>query len=137
MTGESIDMTTGREDPAAGALEPTQVEVASGIGARNEASSSYSVVRSIDENLTSLTLIGDIDARAQAELERALEVATDARSRLLLVDVSHADFVSTAAMLALVSAARHVGRVLIYRPNNATQRIFSLIDPEGLCQSIT
>jgi anti-anti-sigma regulatory factor len=102
----------------------------------DDTSWSFAVEPLIDENLTSLTLTGEIDAGAQQELDRVLEAAIEARSKLLLVDVSKADFVSTAAMLSLVSAARHVGRVLIYRPNSATRRIFRLIDPEGLCQSI-
>jgi len=134
-------MSTSRKHPVAGTVEAAQVEAETAFdGAGNDRASragfTFAVVPLIDENLTSLTLIGDIDARAQNELERALEVAIDSQSKLLLVDVSQAEFVSTAAMLALVTAARHVGRVLIYRPNNATQRIFSLIDPEGLCQSI-
>jgi anti-anti-sigma regulatory factor len=114
----------------------------SGVGADGGTPSggdswSFAVEPLIDENLTSITLTGEIDARAQAELDRVLDAAVEAQSKLLLVDASKADFISTAAMLSLVSAAHHLGRVLIYRPNSVTERIFRLIDPAGLCQSIT
>ena len=107
-----------------------------GVVVDDNAGGPFAVEPLIDENLTSLTLTGEIDAKAQQELDRVLEAAIEAESKLLLVDMSNAEFVSTAAMLSLVSAARHVGRVLIYRPNSATRRIFRLIDPERLCQSI-
>jgi anti-anti-sigma regulatory factor len=123
------------ESSAAEGIPPATV-AAEDVLPADDSESAFSVEPMIDENLTSLTLMGQIDARAQKELDRVLEAAVDAHSKLLLVDASRTEFMSTAAMMSLVSAARHLGRVLIYRPNSATRRIFRLIDPAGLCQSI-
>lgn len=137
-------MITSRSKKATGLTEQAHGETDSrtepgeaGAPSGDARTWSFAVEALTDENLTSLTVAGEIDARAQLELDRVLEAAIEAQSKLLLVDASKAEFISTAAMLSIVSAARHVGRVLIYRPNSATRRIFRLIDPEGLCQSIT
>jgi anti-anti-sigma regulatory factor len=136
-------MTSGRQQDFEASVDPHGMSEVTDDAAETDAPGGvraaawpFAVQPLIDENLTSLKLTGEIDCTAQAELDRVLEAAIEARSKLLLVDVSRAEFVSTAAMLSIVTAARHVGRVLIYRPNSATRRIFRLIDPEGLCQSI-
>lgn len=96
----------------------------------------YGVDPLFEQDSARLVISGEADARAIPELEEALAQIVEACPKSLVVDLSEAIFVSVGVMLCVVDAARHLDRVVVYRPNNAMRRVFSLVDPEHRCEVV-
>ncbi|MHC4828133.1 MAG: STAS domain-containing protein [Planctomycetota bacterium] len=84
----------------------------------------------ITENagITVLRLIGNLDTNSTPELEAHLSRLTEAGTRRLLIDLGEVDFVSSAGLGALLSAAQALapcdGTLSVCGPNEAVRHAF-------------
>jgi len=83
-----------------------------------------------------VTLRGEVDMAALADLDEALSEIEDEQSEALRVELSEASFVSTAAMLRIIDSSRHVGRVTVSGANMTVRRIFGVLDIERRCELV-
>ncbi|MGW0176368.1 STAS domain-containing protein [Rhodococcus sp. NPDC003322] len=82
---------------------------------------------------TIASVVGDVDARVIADFVKGLDKALREARRTVIVDFSHAGFVSIAGVQALAEAQLHAdlrGLAMLLVPDESSRRVLQVVDAD-------